>query len=142
MKKLFVIGLAAISLTACNDGTDNATVETRDTTTMTTTNTASAYSAAEGDVTYRNNKVLVMRNGQWVETNEEVRLDNGVVVHRDGRVVKDNRETRIEDGEVVTRTGNFFDRTGQAIEDGWDATKRGVKKAGQKIEDAVDKDNK
>jgi predicted small secreted protein len=141
MKKILGMMAAVFTLAACNDGTDNATVETRDTTTMTTTNTASAYSASEGDVTYRNNKVLVMRNGEWVETNEDVTLDNGVVVKPNGRVVRNNEEIEMEDGEVVTRTGNFFDRTGQAIEDAWDATKRGVKKAGQKVEDAVDRNN-
>jgi len=142
MKKILGMMVAVFTLTACNDGTDNATVETRDTTTMTTTNTANAYAPAEGDVTYRNNKVLVMRNGEWVETNEDVTLDNGIVVKRNGRAVRNNKEIELEDGEVVTRTGNFFDRTGQAIEDAWDATKRGVKKAGKKIEDAVDKDNR
>jgi predicted small secreted protein len=141
MKKILAMAVAAFTLTACNDGTDNATVETRDTTTMTTTNTANAYAPSEGDVTYRNNRVLVMRNGEWVETNEDVTLDNGVLVRRNGRAVRNNQEVEMEDGEVVTRSGNFFDRTGQAIEDGWDATKRGVKKAGQKIEDAVDRNN-
>jgi predicted small secreted protein len=141
MKKILAMAVAAFTLTACNDGTDNATVETRDTTTMTTTNNANAYAPSEGDVTYRNNRVLVMRNGEWVESNEDVTLDNGVVVRRNGRAVRNNQEVEMEDGEVVTRSGNFFDRTGQAIEDGWDATKRGVKKAGQKIEDAVDRNN-
>jgi hypothetical protein len=54
---------------------------------------------------------------------------------------------------VVNRTGRFFDRTGNAIENVWDDTKRGVKKAGkavgnaakkagEKVEDAVTDDNK
>ena len=142
MKKFLAMAVAVCSLAACNDAADDTTVETRDTTTMTTTNTANAYTASEGDVTYRNNKVLVMRNGEWVETNEDVTLDNGVVIKRNGRAVRNNEEIELEDGEVVTRTGNFFDKTGQAIENAWDATKRGVKKAGQKIEDAVDGDNR
>ncbi|MEO6818397.1 MAG: hypothetical protein ABI204_01620 [Ginsengibacter sp.] len=50
---------------------------------------------------------------------------------------KDFKSVVLNDGEVVTRTGHFFDKTGAAIEDGWDATKRGIKKAGDAIGDAA-----
>ena len=149
------MALAAILLAACNNtGADNTTAETRDTTTtMATTDTSYAYTPAEGDVTYREKKVMVMRNGEWVEADKDVRLDNGVVVYRSGKVRKDGKERELKEGEIVDKTGNFFDKTGRAIENAWDATKGGVKevahdvekaatKVGEKTKDAVDKDEK
>lgn len=156
MKKFLSLAAIAISLTACNDDANTAdnhadSIATDGTTTTTTTNNTTTYTAADGDVTYRENKVKVYRNGQWVDTDEDVRLDNDVVVYRDGRATRNGKEVRLEDGEVITRTGNFFDRAGNAIENGWDRTKEGVKdagravgnaaeKAGDKIKNAVDND--
>lgn len=160
MNKIIAMAIAAVSLVACNDrgtdttSTENATVDMRDTTTTyNSTNGANAYAPVEGDVTRRNGKVMVMRNGEWVEADKDVRMDNGVVIYRDGRVVRNGQEVRLEDEEVVDRTGNFFDRTGRALEKGWDKTKEGAKevgrdvrdatrKAGDKIENAVDNDRK
>ncbi|MGV3656981.1 MAG: hypothetical protein ACO1NX_03470, partial [Chitinophagaceae bacterium] len=71
MKKFLVMALAAVSLAACNDADgDNASTDMDTTTTTTTTTTTSAneaYSPVDGDVTYRENKVRVMRNGEWVD---------------------------------------------------------------------------
>ena len=53
MKKIFALAFIAAAFTACNDAdTDTTSVDT-DTTTTTTTTTRS-YTAAEGDVSYRN----------------------------------------------------------------------------------------
>ena len=53
MKKIFALAFIAAGFTACNDAdTDTTSVDTdTTTTTMTTTRT---YTAAEGDVSYRN----------------------------------------------------------------------------------------
>ena len=141
MKKIIAIALAAILLAACNDnGTDNATIETTDTTsTMSTTTVSTSYTPAEGDVTYREKKVRVWKNGDWVDADDDVKLDNGVVVYRTGKVKKDDREIELKDGEVVNRSGNFFDKTGRAIENAWDATKEGVKDAGKAVGNAAEK---
>ncbi len=138
MKKFIALALVAFTFAACNDDADTADV-TADTTSTTTTTTTTTYTAAEGDVTYRENKVMVYRNGQWVESTEDVKMDNNVVVYRDGRVTRDGKEVRLEDGEVIDRTGNFWGRTGQAIENGWDRTKEGVKDAGKAVGDAAEK---
>ena len=45
----------------------------------------------------------------------------------------------LEDGEVVTRTGRFFVKSGNAVEDAWDATKKGARKAGDAIEKGANK---
>lgn len=138
MKTILTMAFAALTLAACNDNNaDKDTVNTTDTTITTTTTTT--YIPVEGDVTVREKKVMVMRNGQWVEADSDVSLDNGVVVTRSGRVVKDGQERELQEGEVVNRTGDFFDRSGRAIENAWDATKEGVKDAGQAIEKGAKK---
>lgn len=161
MKQFIALAIAAASFAACNDNNGNATQgDSMDTTsnmttptidsTMTTTTT---YTAADGDVTYRDNKVMVMRNGEWVASDKDVTLDNGTVIYRNGKVKRDNKEIELHDGEVVNKSGDFFDRSGRAIENAWDDTKEGVKdagkavgnaakKVGDKAEDAVDNDHK
>ena len=153
MKKLSVIAFAALLLGACAESTrDNKDSTTIGSDKEATTTTETTYTPQEGDVSFKDNKVLVMKNGAWVEADEDVTLDNGVVVYRTGKVRKDNKEIVLEDGEVVTRTGNFFDRTGRAIEKAWYDTKdavkeagkdvkKGAKKVGDKVEDAVDGKN-
>lgn len=145
MKKMFVIAAIAASLTACND---SATVETTvdpDSSKMTTPVTAPetpppvAYTPVEGDVSYRNGKVMVWRNNTWTESKEDVTLDNGVVVRRNGEVRRDKDVVVLRDGEVVSRTGKFFDNAGNAIDDAWDATKKGVRKTGDAIEKGAKK---
>lgn len=155
MKKILTLAFVAVSFVACNnDQAETATVEsTISTTTMDTSSSVTAYTAVEGDVIYSGNKVRVMRNGQWVESNEDVTLDNGVVVYKNGRVKRNDVEVELHEGEMVNRAGNFFDRTGQAIENAWDATKEGAKdagkaikntakKVGEKVDDAVHDDKK
>lgn len=149
MKKTFALAAISASLIACNSSDTASTTSVNsdtsvttsttvtDTDTMTNTNTTTStnsYTAAEGDVSYRGGKVMVWRNGDWVESKEDVTLDNGVVVRRNGEVRRDKDVINLEEGEVVNKTGNFFDKAGNAIEDGWDATKRGAKKAGNAIE--------
>jgi hypothetical protein len=142
MKKFIAMALVAVSVAACNDDS-NTSVTTTDTSTIINTDTTATgttvYTASEGDLTYRDKKLMVWRNGAWVESNEDVRLENGVVVYRTGKVTRDGKEVKLEDGEVVTRTGNFFDRSGQAIENAWDKTKEGVKDAGKAVGNAAEK---
>jgi len=109
--------------------------------------TTTTYTPAENDVSYRDGKVMVWRGNTWVESDDDVKMDNGVVVYKNGDVKKDDNTVKLQDGEVVSHTGKFFDKTGQAIEDAWDATKKGVSKAGkaigntaEKAKDAVDND--
>jgi len=149
MKTMIVLALAAVTFTACGDQKDTTTTietnDSRDTYTdtssvmnNTTTDNSVSYTPAEGDVVYRDGKVMVWKNNDYVLADNDVTLDNGIVVKRNGQVSRDGNVVRMEEGETLSRTGRFFDRTGRAIEDGWDATKRGVKKAGNKIKDAVD----
>lgn len=139
MSKAILAVCAAVLFTACNSGDTNRDATNDSVVTTTTTTEHRAYTPADGDVTRRDGKVLVMRNGQWVEADADVRLENGTVIDRNGRVVREGRVIEIREGEVVTRTGDFFDRAGNAIENAWDSTKAGVKEIGRKIGDATRK---
>ena len=151
MTKIILTACVALCLAACNDTASDKTT-TADST-QTTTTTTTTYSPVEGDVQYSGNKVMVMRNGAWVEADADVKFDNGVTVYRNGRVERGDYEVTLQDGEVVNRSGDFFDKTGNAIAGVWDATKEGasaagravkkvVGKIGDKIEGAVDGDKK
>ncbi len=159
MKTIIVLALAVVSITACGDqkNTDTTTVTTdtlnsyADTSaTVVTDNTTvvNAYVPAEGDISYRGGKLMVYRNNAFVEADRDVTLDSGIVVRRNGEVVRSGTTVKLEDGETVTKTGRFFNRAGEAIDDAWDATKRGVskaakavgkgaKKVGEEVKDAV-----
>lgn len=153
MKKIMVMAFTVLGMAACNDAETDKTTAVDSTQNTTTTTTTTTYTPVEGDVQYSGTKVMVMRNGAWVEADADVKLDNGVTVYRTGRVERGDYEIVLQDGEVVNRSGDFFDKTGNAIEGVWDATKEGasaagravkkvVGKIGDKIEGAVDGDKK
>jgi hypothetical protein len=129
-KMLLLVGLAAC-VVACTNETDSATTTTttRTDTSNNTAATTTTYTATEGDVTYRNGRVQVWRNNSWVDSDQDVTLDNGVVVRRNGRAVRNNEEVELEDGMVVNKSGRFFDKAGNVIEDGWDGVKKGANEA-------------
>ncbi len=133
--KSILVAAGVLLLCSCNDENKDST------TTQETTTTNTAYSAGEGDVSYRGGKVVVYRNGAWVDADNDVTLDNGIIVRRTGRVVKDNEEYELEEGVVVTKRGDFWDKAGNAIEDGWEGVKRGFRKVKEEVKDAVDSDD-
>jgi hypothetical protein len=144
MKKVFVLAIASASLIACNDNqSPSINDDTRDTSTTVVTEppaaTTTAYMPAEGDVSYRDKDVMVYRNGAWVKADDDVKLDDGIIVYKDGKVKKDNDVVVLEDGEIVTRDGNFFDRSGQKIENAWKDTKEGVKEGTKETGNAIEK---
>ena len=139
MKKILGIALITATFAACQDGqTTNDNLNSAPNNDNKTELT-SEYKAQNGDVTFKDGKLLVMKNGEWKEADGEVKLDNGAVVYTDGRVVKDDKEITIQDGEIVNEEGNVFDRTGHAIESAWKDTKEGVKDAGNEIEKGAKK---
>lgn len=145
MKKIIVLALAVTSLAACNeqkskesvmvntDTSTNVTMDNMDNATTTTT----TYTPADGDISYTNGKLMVWRNNAYVEADNDVTLEDNIVVKRNGEATRNGVVIKLEDGERVSRTGRFFNRTGEVIEDGWDATKRGAKKVGEKVKDIV-----
>ena len=143
MKKYFFPAALVMLLTACNDTADTS-VTVKDSVNNTTNNTAgqAAYIPSEGDVRRNGNDIEVYRNGTWVKSEEDVTLNDGIVVRRTGRVVRNDEEYEIEDGAVVTKTGRFFDKAGNAIEDGWDGVKKGWKNAKEEVKDVFKDDSK
>lgn len=130
MKKFLILAVFSAFVFACNDSADNTTVEGD---TSDHAATSDRYSSSEGDVSYRGGKLMVWRNNDWVEADDDVTLDNGVVVRRNGEVERDGKVVVLDDGEIVDRSGRFWDDAGNAIEDAWDGAKEGVREAGQGI---------
>jgi hypothetical protein len=139
MKKLFVLAVIAATVLSCNSGNTDTTTTISDTTSNTAT--ATTYTPSEGDVKYRDGKLLVWRNNEWVVADDDVTLNDGVVVRRNGEVKRGDDVVVLKDGEVVDRSGRFFDEAGNAIEDAWDATKKGVKKAGEEVKEVFSDKN-
>lgn len=143
MKKIFLMaGLAAGILSCSNDTTQSNTAG--DSASNTSTNAANApatttYTAAEGDVSYRDGRVVVWRNNAWVDADNDMTLDDGTVVRRNGRVVRNGEERELEDGVVVTKTGRFFDKAGNAIENGWEGLKKGAGEAAEGVKEGFNK---
>lgn len=134
MKKTITVAASVLILMACNNSsttatttTDSANVSTTDAsrTSVQTTQTNTAYSPSEGDVIYKEKKVMVWKDGKWVSVNKETKLENGVTVYPNGTIRKDNQEQQLDDGVVVTKSGDFLDRTGHTINNAWDSTKAG-----------------
>lgn len=154
MKKMFLMaGLAAVVM-ACNNDTTRSDAD-GDSVDNTSNNAANApmYKESDGDVSYRDGRVVVWRDNNWVDADNDVTLDDGTVVRRDGKIVRNGEERDLDDGVVVTRTGRFFDKAGNAIEDGWEGLKKGTKEAAEGVKDgfneakegvkdAVDDDNR
>lgn len=147
MKQMFVMAAAALSLAACNEQKTTESVTTNgDTLTTTTTmdpinNTmgTATYTVAEGDVLYRDGKVWVYRNNEYVVADNDVTLDGGIIVRKNGEVVKDGKVVQLEEEEKVSRTGKFFNKMGEGLEDAWDGTKKAVRKAGEAVGKAGEK---
>lgn len=146
MKKIFLMAFAIAILSACNSKTDENEVVTKDTLGPVKTNenpvttetvVVTKYTPTEGDVTYRNNQLMVWKNNDWVVVEKEVTLDNGIIIYKNGEVKKDGKIIKLGDGEVVTSVGNFFNKAGEAIADAWDSTRKGMKKAGDEIDKAA-----
>jgi len=146
MKKLIVVALVATTFAACSDSTKSTDVTTVDsdsasvvTTEPMTQTSTTMYSPAEGDVSYRDGRVMVWRNGNYVASDNDVTLDNGIVVNKNGRATRNGEVVVMEDGEVVTRSGRWYNKAGEGIDDAWDATKKGVRKAGNAVEKGANK---
>jgi len=144
MKKLLLAAAVASITVACNneanhaEANDSVVTTTTPVDTLPVTETFSDYK--EGDVIKKDGQLVVYTNGAWVPVEKDLVLDNGVTVKQNGEIVdKKGRTIVLEDGERVTKTGLFFNRAGAAVEDAWDATKRGVTNAAEATGNAVEK---
>jgi hypothetical protein len=154
MKKTMVMA-AVILLAACNSNNKTETPVTMDSDTAKLVVTpeppvtpvppsTTVYTPAEGDVAYRNGKLMVWKNNNYVEADDDVTLEGGVIVKKNGEVTKKDKTVKLEEGQSVSKTGKFFNKAGEGIDDAWQATKKGVgkaadavKKAGKKVGEEV-----
>ncbi|MGJ7031365.1 DUF6799 domain-containing protein [Niabella hirudinis] len=147
MKKTLGLVVGVALLAACNSSetasSENAADSTATAMVTVDTNAVAPVETvlySEGDVILKEGKVLVYTNGNWVTADKEIKLDNGVVITPNGTVKsKDGKVVVLQEGEYVNKSGNFFDRTGAAIENAWDKTKEGVSKGAEATKDAAQK---
>lgn len=144
MKKLILATAVASVAIACNNeanttaANDSISVTANPVDTLPVAETFSDYK--EGDIIRKDGKLVVYSNGTWVAVDKDIVLDNGVVIKKNGEIVdKHGRIIVLEDGERVTKAGVFFNRAGAAVEDAWDATKRGVTNAAEATGNALEK---
>ena len=141
MKKIILMASAACFLVSCDSpkdaNTTNAiTTDSNGVITQTTTTTR-IYAPTDGDVMMKDGKTMVWKDGAWIATTGNTTMTNGMVISSDGMVRQNTRSIKLLEGEAVTKTGYFFDRAGAAIDNAWDATKRGVNKAADATGDAL-----
>lgn len=148
MKKLFVLAAMAAGFASCgNNATtteaEPSKVETEVTTPdpgtgNETTEVTTIYKAADGDITLKEGKLMVYKNGDWIVAEKDITLDDGTVVTVKGDATKDGKTVTIKEGESVSKVGQFFDKTGKAVSNAWDATKEGVKDAGKAVREKAE----
>jgi hypothetical protein len=147
MKKIFFFAAIAVSVVSCNNNsTGDATISSDDTASLQTPpadhthadmDVTATYQAEEGDVKWQNEKLLVYKNGNWVEAEKDMTLDDGTVITVKGDARKEGKTITLKEGESVKKTGRFFDKAGKAISNAWDATKEGVKNAGEAVKEGA-----
>ncbi len=117
MKQLFMIAIAAASLTSCNQTASTDTTTTVDSSaTVTTTQTTTAPVAKDGDYMMKDNTVMVMKGGQWVVVTEPTTLPNGTVILANGEVKTNNGTTvTMANGERVNADGVYVDDNGVIV---------------------------
>jgi hypothetical protein len=146
MKKIFFFVAIAVAVVACNNNSGDAAMSGDDTATLQTPpadhthidmDATATYQAEEGDVRWQNEKLLVYKNGTWVEAEKNITLDDGTVITVKGDARKEGKTITLKEGESVKKTGRFFDKAGKAVSNAWDATKEAVKDAGEAVKEGA-----
>ena len=92
MKKLIALSLIAVGFAACNNQAENK--ENADTLAVNVDSVvAPAITYTEGDVSRKDGKVVVYKNGEWAAIDKDLVLE-------DGTVVTVNGEAKSKDGKV------------------------------------------
>ncbi|UAY53084.1 DUF6799 domain-containing protein [Ferruginibacter albus] len=128
MKKIFIICIAVFNLAACNNSsstnanetdsavivkpaTDHINTTTDDTSIHTTTS-----AIGEGDLTMKDNKVMVMKNGKWEQLKGIIKLNNGTIVMNNGKMDIHGKKIRMQNGATIKMTGDIMDEGGKMID--------------------------
>lgn len=134
MKKAIIIAAAVCLMSACSSNSNNApntadTVSTPSSTNMrqdSITNAgdtmhpmaAGAASAAmgEGDITMKHGKMMVMKNGQWIDLKGPATLSNGYKVMSNGDVMIKGKKYRMYEGYSARANGEMTDSSGKIMD--------------------------
>lgn len=135
-KTIFLASVAAIFF-SCTGGESKTEPETPVETTATpaeaensTVTPPATYTAEDGDVMWKDGKLMEYKSGAWTVAEKDITLGDGTVISLKGNITgKDGKMISIKEGETVKKTGQFFDKAGNAIANAWDAAKEGVKNA-------------
>ncbi len=133
MKKILAIALFATVFTACNNEAENTKPED----TLGTKEVTTTYSSADGDLTWKESKLYVYKNGEWVLVDKDITLADGTVITVKGEVKKGDKTIQLKEGEKVTTVGEFIDNTGKKIDNAWEKTKEGVSNAAENVKEGA-----
>ena len=147
MKKTLFLAALAAEFASCGNNDSPEVITTSDTevslsdsgkvSTVTTT-TTTTYTAEDGDVMWKDVKLLMYQNGDWTVAEKDITLEDGTVISVKGNVTgKDGKMISLKEGESVKKTGQLFDKAGNAIANAWDAAKEGVKDAGEAVKEGA-----
>jgi predicted small secreted protein len=134
MKKILAIALFATVFTACNNEAENKTTPED---TLSKKEVTTTYTSADGDLNWKESKLYIYKNGEWVLVEKDITLADGTVITVNGEVKKGNKVIQLKEGEKVNTVGEFIDNTGKKIENAWDATKEGVSNAADKVKEGA-----
>ncbi|MBX3253820.1 MAG: hypothetical protein KF862_06730 [Chitinophagaceae bacterium] len=142
MKKMFFIAATAVVLAACDSNGSEETTGTDVTLTPAETGKENVadkvtYVAEDGDVMWKDGKLLVYKDGNWSVAEKDITLNDGTTISLKGDVTKEGKTITIKEGESVKKTGEFFDKAGDAISNAWDAAKEGVKDGANAVKEGV-----
>ncbi len=139
--------IAAVTATfaACNDEKKPETTVNADTTASSLTkdamltdslNNAEAAKPpvtvmADGDITMKDGKVMIMKSGAWVVLDKAITLSNGTVVMPNGDVKMKDHTMKLMNGQSIKTTGEYYGTDGKIMEM--------MSHAGEKMQEGADK---
>lgn len=136
MKKILAIAVFATVFTACNNEAENKTTADD---TLKAKEVTTTYTSADGDLTWKESKLYIYKNGEWVLVEKDITLADGTVITVNGEVKKGDKVIKLKEGEKVTTVGEFIDNTGKKVANAWEATKEGVSDAADKVKEGAEK---
>ncbi|MBX2921369.1 MAG: hypothetical protein KF746_04180 [Chitinophagaceae bacterium] len=143
-KALFLAALTAVFAACGNESKTESEGATGSDVTVTPAETNKdeapatvTYTAEEGDVMWKEGKLLVYKDGNWSVAEKDITLNDGTVISLKGDISKDGKTINIKEGETVKKTGQFFDKAGNAVSNAWDAAKEAVKDGADAVKEGV-----
>ena len=140
-----MIAAVAATFTACNDEKKTETTVNTDTSASSLTKDAmltdslnnaeaakpSVTAPADGDITMKDGKGMIMKSGAWVVLDKAITLSNGTVVMPNGDVKMKDHTMKLMNGQTIKTTGEYYGTDGKIMEM--------MSNAGEKMQEGADK---